>query len=420
MMNSVGYKDRVLESGFSLIEMAIVLVILGIMATVLIPPFVSSVKYEKRAENKDALNAVKLGVIGYAKGKKGLPGSLGSASLATRDVWGRDYEYLVADNLVPDDSICVENATSSETIRTASREQDGIAFAVASRGREVGGDSDGDYENWDVSDAGDDLVEFVTLRQLKYLVCDSGPGGGGPGGGGFGGVDHPSSNLEDYYYDGYLIIPKNSDENRNIFTTGGILIEQGASVAGNVSSEKYVAIDKNAKIGGSIFTNDGVGIGQGVSIDGEIHSEKYIAIDKNAQIAGSIFTNDGVGVGQGVSIDGEIHSEKYVAIDKNAQIGGNIFTNDGAGVGENSQIIGDVNAFRYVNISKNVSIGGSIYNKNGGIFLGKNVSLKKDAWSENYINHSQEDEKKIHENETLVTLSSPELPQLPVFPGLKF
>lgn len=75
-------------SGFSLIEMAIVLIILGILATVLIPPLVSSVKYEKRAENKDALNALKLSIIGYAKANNGdLPSSLNGTVYPSRDIW---------------------------------------------------------------------------------------------------------------------------------------------------------------------------------------------------------------------------------------------------------------------------------------------------------------------------------------------
>ena len=112
--------------GFSLIEMAIVLIILGILATVLIPPLVSSVKYEKRAENKDALNALKLSIIGYAKANNGIPDSLNGTGLPTKDIWGRSYEYK---NAVDDDDFKLKD---SATV-------DNVAFAVASHSRRNGG-----------------------------------------------------------------------------------------------------------------------------------------------------------------------------------------------------------------------------------------------------------------------------------------
>lgn len=163
-------------SGFSLIEMAIVLIILGILATVVIPPLVFSVKYEKRAENKDALNALKLSVIGYAKAKGELPSSLGSAVGATKDIWGREYEYKNALN----DTICDATANDGFVLIVDDDNATNVAFALASQSRLNGAGDNAQYNlvSWDFSGAGhDDIYEFVTLSQLKYLVCSSSDGG---------------------------------------------------------------------------------------------------------------------------------------------------------------------------------------------------------------------------------------------------
>lgn len=158
-------------SGFSLIEMSLVLVILGIIATVIIPPFVSSIKYEKRAENKDALNALKLSIIGYAKAKGTLPSSLSSAVGDTKDSWGRGYEYKNA----LDGAICSDTTTSDGFVLTVDDDNaTNVAFALASHSRLNGSDENAQYNstNWDFSDTNhDDIYEFVTLPQLKYLVC---------------------------------------------------------------------------------------------------------------------------------------------------------------------------------------------------------------------------------------------------------
>ena len=160
------------SSGFSLIEMAIVLIILGILATVLIPPLVSSVKYEKRAENKDALNALKLSIIGYAKAHNGkLPGSsdsLNGKGLPTKDIWGRLYKY----KKVVNGSVCNPTSINKLFKLKDNVTVDNVAFAVASHSRLNGAEDNAEYNStWDFSGAKhDDIYEYVTLYQLKYLL----------------------------------------------------------------------------------------------------------------------------------------------------------------------------------------------------------------------------------------------------------
>ena len=155
--------------GFSLIEMAIVLIILGILATVLIPPLVSSVKYEKRAENKDALNSLKLSIIGYAKANKEyLPSSLNGTEFPSKDIWGRDYEYKNALN----GKICNDATVSTDFLKVDDAMVPNVAFALASHGRLNGAENNAEYNStWDFSGAKhDDIYEYVTLYQLKYLL----------------------------------------------------------------------------------------------------------------------------------------------------------------------------------------------------------------------------------------------------------
>ena len=173
-------------SGFSLIEMAIVLVILGILVTVIIPPFVSSVKYEKRVENKDALNSLKLSIVGYAKANNNLPASLTGAVGDTKDVWGREYEYKNA----LDVSICSATSNDGFHLKDNATMKD-VAFALASHSRSNGESNNAEYDDdlWDFSgNDHDDIYEFVTLSQLKYLVCSNS-------------TSDSDSHVTDLYYD---------------------------------------------------------------------------------------------------------------------------------------------------------------------------------------------------------------------------
>lgn len=164
--------------GFSLIEMALVLIVLGVLTTLIMPPILASVRKEKNTQAKNALRSAKDSVIGYAMLNHVLPPTLAAAGV-TRDPWSRDYRYwsdsyLTSGTATPD-AICTANSTKVVNFLNMKVKGGGVnatAFVLASLG------PDGattlpvpPTKPTDLTNLGDDLVEYVTLAQLKTLVC---------------------------------------------------------------------------------------------------------------------------------------------------------------------------------------------------------------------------------------------------------
>lgn len=106
-------------AGFTLVEMAVVLVILGLLVGGLIMPMAMQVEKDKRRQTETALSALRDALIGYAIANQTLPCpdtdgdgqpdvcatgsdnfSIGEPpwallGLASRDAWGSDYRYAV-------------------------------------------------------------------------------------------------------------------------------------------------------------------------------------------------------------------------------------------------------------------------------------------------------------------------------------
>lgn len=354
--------------GFTLIEMAMVMVIFGIMATVLIPPLVSSVKYEKRAENKDALNAVKLGVIGYAKAKEKLPAELADANLATVDVWGRDYKYLVADNLTEDDSICVASSTNA-TVENSAGEQGDIAFAVASRGRNIGSDIDGNYSGnqyWKVSNAGDDLVEFVTLSQLKYIICKD-----------FNDEDediiddNSSSSYDSYEY--ILSSPSgfsigwSTDVFGNVYSGEDITIESSNSdVDGDIVALGNVTLKNSATVSGSVFSGGVVTLSSSNSYVGNgINASSNVILKSSTKVDGDVRSGGNVELkSSGSIVNGDIHASGDVTLGSGSVVNGNVRAGGNVILKASSAVInGNIDAFGYILLESGTSVNGYVHTK---------------------------------------------------------
>lgn len=225
-------QHNVKRQGFTLVEMAIVLVIVGVVLVALVPPLMNMVKMNKQREGKTALTSIKDQIIGYAMDHGQLPpidpnsGLTAGKPLNTAfgnpiDVWRQSFRYI------PNPAICESNDQAVD-ICDASTDSgntnymggnvlrvldangntiDFVAFVVSSDGHDqerdlpdmtlpTGGAADSPWSlsvpvaGWShdvdlapVMPAGqvnDDIVEFVTLLELKAIMCsDSSAGGGG-------------------------------------------------------------------------------------------------------------------------------------------------------------------------------------------------------------------------------------------------
>ncbi len=164
-----------MKHGFSLIEMAMVLVVLGILATLIVPPITTVVQREKITQAKGSLRSVKDEIIGYAMLRRSLPTSL-SVTGRTTDAWKNAYRYW-PDAFLTGHDICQASDSSLTTIPNLvvkGGKTNATAFVLSSDGPNRVRDilpTGGTLVPTDISAPKDDLVDYVTLNQLKYQVC---------------------------------------------------------------------------------------------------------------------------------------------------------------------------------------------------------------------------------------------------------
>ncbi|WP_032496272.1 putative Ig domain-containing protein [Hydrogenivirga sp. 128-5-R1-1] len=159
------------EKGLTLIELAIVLIVLGILLGIgagIIGVLIKRVKYN---ESKEIVNAAVEGIIGYATSNRRLPDStqLSSAVRSTKDSYGKDLAY-VYDNALTSTStygfcgltstnitvrVCPDTACSSP-IQTINN----VAFIIIS--------GDGNYNNQTAGTEG--VTSSKTIDVYEYGV----------------------------------------------------------------------------------------------------------------------------------------------------------------------------------------------------------------------------------------------------------
>lgn len=155
------------NSGFTLIESAMGLVILGLVLTLLVPPLVESVRHEQLHENKDALVSLRHALVDVAREQGRLPVSLSDAGLPERDPWGSLYVYRAMDG-----DICKKDTGGINLILETGGPPADAAFLIASPGPDRRPDvAYGDGVGIDLPNRRDDLVEFMSLDQLRYHAC---------------------------------------------------------------------------------------------------------------------------------------------------------------------------------------------------------------------------------------------------------
>ena len=196
--------------GFTLIEMSVVLVVLGLLVGAFAPLIVSQLRQEKVSEAREVVRTARDEVVGFARMNQRLPTrSEFSAQIGhTIDPWNNELFYLPAAETTEDENnessaLCQDNTIKGLSLELPGRDPDVEgAFIIGSKGAnqqsntyftsddtnftlitsrtDDGLDDEGvegkvvikrHGEEDQTGDKYDDLVEFVTLHYLNNRVC---------------------------------------------------------------------------------------------------------------------------------------------------------------------------------------------------------------------------------------------------------
>lgn len=197
--------------GIGLVEIAVILVVIGILLSIGAGLFKVLVKNTKFVESKEVVLSLKEAILGYALTRGKLPcDSTETCSSPQKrfnelaravDSWGNPLIYLYWGQLRDTSDLCSETSTGI-TVRLCGGDPSctsplqiisDVAFVVLSKGEnrnkqtagtgrqdsaitvniyEYGTNADDDTSDGDASQEGyDDIVEYVTLYQLKDKLC---------------------------------------------------------------------------------------------------------------------------------------------------------------------------------------------------------------------------------------------------------
>lgn len=160
------------KKGFTLIEMAIILIIIGVIAGILGPAIFKMVAREKRSAADRHMHAMADRIAGYTIVNGALP--MDNFLATYPDKWGTAYRLEMENTLqaTPDhDTFCATNGTSL-VLATIDGDIADIAIFLSSNGEDHIADiSEPTNDRFDVTDKGDDLYVAVPLLQLQNMVC---------------------------------------------------------------------------------------------------------------------------------------------------------------------------------------------------------------------------------------------------------
>ncbi|MDI3493697.1 MAG: Polymer-forming cytoskeletal [Desulfomicrobiaceae bacterium] len=263
------------QRGFTLVEAAIVLVLLGILAALVVPALVSSTRHEKRQEGKEALLALRHAIVEWAGAHNDtLPANLTSAQLPDTDIWGRAYAYRPFSSTI---SVCTTpNATATQIIRGS--DSVNAAFWVASRGHDTTQDLDYTAPVLNTTDPKDDLVEWMGMEELYYLICTGTN------------TSPQAHNATQHllFSPAAIAMPQNSDVTGNVASDGSIAIQQNVDINGTIFAGGAVDLAQNTQASG-IIANGSISLAQHVIIHGDIHAGGDITIAQNTDVYGNVY-----------------------------------------------------------------------------------------------------------------------------------
>lgn len=342
--------------GFTLIEMAIVLIILGVVVTILIPPIVTSIQHEKRQEGKDALTSLRHALVGHVRETetKTLPATL-PAELPQHDIWTRKYVYRPAFNATI--NICNPEVSTDDgklEMRLNATATIKPAFLIASRGHYTGGNDDVDYNATfiDLADRKDDIIEFMSLDHLRYMVCGAS-------------ADDGTGEAM-----GYAIVGKNS-----------IAVGHNSQITGNVGSNSgSVTLNSRARVDGHVNAFLQVTLISASHVTGDILAGGEVLLNTGSTVGGDVHTTGNVIVGHTAVVNGNVYAGGSVTVD--GEVRGNIYAHGAVTISYNGKVLGNIISVGNItvnNTAANPSIAGNLESKNNitllwGAKVGGNVS----------------------------------------------
>ena len=204
-INYIKSHQIVNQSGFTLIELAVVLVIMGLIIGTITPLIVSVIKRDKLAEGRDVVKIAKDEIMGYAFTNNVLPTASNWTNVVghTTDPWHQTLFYVPAPNLfdatgTPLDVCSFSGSTGlsvnlcNDASCSSFQQKTDIAFVIGSSGenfnRQTSNGTSGviNIYNYGIqaddylispdpnrtSDGYDDIVIYVTLSEIVGRVCN--------------------------------------------------------------------------------------------------------------------------------------------------------------------------------------------------------------------------------------------------------
>ncbi|GAB6175593.1 hypothetical protein JCM16814_04840 [Desulfobaculum senezii] len=197
-----------IQKGFSLIEMAIIVVIIGVIVSTALPGLISKIGSDKVVDSRNLVRQARDEIIGemFSSGSYALPspgtGNTVPSTIATQtDAWGQPLYYFVADvsgaSKLTNSGPCGTNSTQLTVTEPDSSTVSDVAFIVASFGPNSQQDftalpgsgsatlsilTHGDLSAVDTSRTFDDIFEYARLTYLQNTVDCSTAEHTGPGG----------------------------------------------------------------------------------------------------------------------------------------------------------------------------------------------------------------------------------------------
>ncbi len=195
-----------IKNGFTLIEMSVVMVVLGIVIGTIAPLLISQIKQDRIREVREVVRVARDEIVGFARVNGRLPTRTEFSSQIghTIDPWRKELFYLPAEGMTGPDDLCDDiDSIAGLSIEVPGRDQDVLraGFIVGSKGsnhesntyfssngvntliqsktqdslNDEGVEGKVIIKSYGQDDlAGnkyDDIVEFVTIYYLDSRIC---------------------------------------------------------------------------------------------------------------------------------------------------------------------------------------------------------------------------------------------------------